>query len=191
MCGIALETTTEKKHTERPEYFCTAFFFRRILEAATILSASFNLSRDSLSGRWCVRRSEFRNAGHRPPCASARPEKKKSAITRLHEVRTLEEAFHPNFSFTLFLGKFTVACSAQPLFPRTFSGIACSRAPVTSGGSLDLEIIIAKFRQTILQRHVKLASYVIIKVHVTVDSHGTKLRNKNETDKKFDSDLGL
>lgn len=106
-------------------------FFRRILEAATILSASFNLSRDSLSGRRCVRWSEFRNVRHQPPCANARPEKKKGAITRLHEVYP-REALHPNFSFFLF-GKSIVACSAQPLFPRTFSGITCSRVPVTSG----------------------------------------------------------
>jgi len=87
----SLETTTKKKHTERPVFLYV--FFRKILEAATILSASFNLSRDSLSGRWCVRRSEFRNARYRPPCANARPEKKKGAITRLHEVRTLEKLF--------------------------------------------------------------------------------------------------
>jgi len=145
----SLETTTEKKHTERTVFLYV--FFRRILEAATILSACFNLSRDSLSGRWCVRRSEFRNARHRPPCVNARPEKKKGAITRLHEVRTLEKLFTLIFLLPFFFGKFIVACSAQPLFPRTFSGITCSRAPVISGGCLDLEIIIAKFRQTILQ----------------------------------------
>ena len=74
------------------------------------------------------------------------------------------KAFHPNFFFFFFFGKSIVACLAQPLFPRTFSKITCSCAPVTSGHYLDLEIIIVKFRWTILQQHVKFASCVTIKV---------------------------
>lgn len=99
-CAALLKTTTGKVHGARPvtAFLYGFFFFRGIVEAATILSASFNSSRDSLSGCWCVWWSEFRNARHQPLCADTKSEKKKGAITRLYEVYS-REASHPNFSF--------------------------------------------------------------------------------------------
>lgn len=168
MCGITWNNNGKSTRSVQSHIFVCSF--RRILEAATILSASFNLSRDSLSGRWCVWWSEFRNARHQPSCANAKPEKKKGAIMQLHEVYP-REAFHPNFSF--FWKVHSCMLGATAICTNFLRNYLFARSRYLWSRCLDLEIIIVKFRRIILQqRRVKLASCETIKVRVTVDSHG-------------------
>lgn len=77
------ETVTVKAYTNTHScIFFRVCFFREMLEATAILSASFNLFCDSLSGRWCVCGQYFvvqRHISHH--VRMRRAEKKKRAIT--------------------------------------------------------------------------------------------------------------
>lgn len=76
------------------------FFFLHKPGATAILSASFNLSRDSLSGHWRVVWSESASNARQllPPRANARAHREKETSTRPYEARTLEKLFALNFS---------------------------------------------------------------------------------------------
>lgn len=54
--SLTINRDEAKAHTNTHNcmYNFSCMFFHEMLEATAILSASFNLFRDSLSGRWCV-----------------------------------------------------------------------------------------------------------------------------------------